>query len=120
MNLRTELGIHSRCVEKIVRIDFFVEEALDGTGRRLGGRLPAIDDRLDGLFAEFLGAFLGAFGQQLGGPAGVGIGAAAGGLFGAHRKNSVARQNQQSEQAWEQQQAQIDALQQQIDELKNK
>ena len=38
---------------------------------------------------------------------GAAIGAVAGGLFGAHRKNSVARQNQQSEQAWEQQQAQI-------------
>jgi uncharacterized protein YcfJ len=38
---------------------------------------------------------------------GAAIGAAAGGLFGAHRKNSVARQNQQSEQSWEQQQAQI-------------
>ena len=38
---------------------------------------------------------------------GAAIGAAAGGLFGAHRKSSTNRKNQQSEQAWEQQQAQI-------------
>ena len=38
---------------------------------------------------------------------GAAIGAAAGGLFGAHRKRSTGRQNQQSEEAWEQQQAQI-------------
>jgi hypothetical protein len=47
--------------------------------RRLGGQAVAValhrlDDRLDRLFAEFLGAFLGAFGQQLGGPGGFGIG----------------------------------------------
>jgi outer membrane lipoprotein SlyB len=38
---------------------------------------------------------------------GAAIGAAAGGLFGAHRKSSTNRRNQQNQEAWEQQQAQI-------------
>ncbi len=42
---------------------------------------------------------------------GAAVGAAAGGLFGAHRKRSQQQQNQQAQQNWEQQQAQIYAQQ---------
>ena len=46
-----------------------VKDHVGGLGRQAGAvAADGLDHRLDGLFAEFLGAFLGALREQLGGP----------------------------------------------------
>ena len=51
-----------------------VKQHIGGLGDQFGAvALHGLDDGLDGLFAEFLGAFLGAFGEKLGRPTAVGV-----------------------------------------------
>ena len=56
-----------------------VKEHVGGLGgQAVAVALGGLDDGLDRLFAEFLGAFLRALGKEFGGPAAVRIGALAG------------------------------------------